>query len=66
MYTSGNISVSYMEVLLASTDFGDFVNRITMLTMVIKQDKRLIETMTENLLVLICILRLQQELLEIN
>jgi murein DD-endopeptidase MepM/ murein hydrolase activator NlpD len=47
MYTSGNVSVSYMEVLLASTDFNDFINRITMVTMVIKQDEQNIATMTE-------------------
>jgi murein DD-endopeptidase MepM/ murein hydrolase activator NlpD len=47
MYSSGNISVSYMEVLLASTDFSDFINRITMLTMIIRQDKQTIDTMTE-------------------
>jgi murein DD-endopeptidase MepM/ murein hydrolase activator NlpD len=47
MYTSGDLSVSYMEVLFASTDFNDFINRITMLTMVIKQDERNIAAMTE-------------------
>lgn len=47
MYASGNVSVSYIEVLLASIDFGDFINRITMLSMVIKQDERMIATMAE-------------------
>lgn len=48
MYTSGNLSVSFIEVLLGSTDFGDFINRVSMLTMVIKSDKQLIEVMSQD------------------
>lgn len=48
MYTSGNISVSFMDVLLGSTDFSDFINRASMLTLVIKQDKQIIESMGQD------------------
>lgn len=48
MYANDNTSLSFIEVLLGSTDFDDFINRIGMLTLIIKQDKQMIDTMTED------------------
>ncbi|MFC5448536.1 murein hydrolase activator EnvC family protein [Paenibacillus aestuarii] len=48
IYTSESTTVSIMEVLLGSADFGDFINRISMLTMIFKQDKQVIDTMTDD------------------
>ncbi|MTI85794.1 MAG: peptidase M23 [Firmicutes bacterium] len=45
MYESG--PVSYMEVLLASEDFSDFVNRYEMLKWVVAQDSELIKECQE-------------------
>ena len=45
MYANGN--VSYLDVILSSTDFSDFISRITILTMVIKKDEGLLEAMTK-------------------
>jgi murein DD-endopeptidase MepM/ murein hydrolase activator NlpD len=44
MYTSGNISISYMDVLLGSSNFSDFINRMSMLIMLLSEDKQIIET----------------------
>ena len=44
MYTSGNILASYMDVLLGSSNFSDFMNRMNMLIMVLGHDKQIIET----------------------
>lgn len=44
MYTSGNISISYMDVLLGSSSFSDFINRMSMLIMLLSEDKQIIET----------------------
>ncbi|MBP1964143.1 murein hydrolase activator EnvC family protein [Paenibacillus aceris] len=44
LYTSGNISIPYMDVLLGSSSFSDFINRMSMLIMVLGQDKQIIDT----------------------
>lgn len=44
MYTSGNISISYLDVLLGSSNFSDFINRMSMLIMLLSQDNQIIET----------------------
>lgn len=41
MYERG--SVSYLEVLLGSTDFSDFLNRFNALQTIFEQDKRILE-----------------------
>ncbi|MCL6639509.1 MAG: peptidoglycan DD-metalloendopeptidase family protein [Firmicutes bacterium] len=41
MYEAGN--VSYMEVLFASRDFSDFINRFELLKMIVKQDAETVE-----------------------
>ena len=41
MYEAGN--VSYMEVLFASRDFNDFINRFELLKLVLKQDSEAVE-----------------------
>ena len=41
MYEAGN--VSYMEVLFASRDFNDFINRFELLKMVVEQDAETVE-----------------------
>ncbi|MBO8164343.1 MAG: peptidoglycan DD-metalloendopeptidase family protein [Brevibacillus sp.] len=41
MYERG--SVSYLEVLLGSTDFSDFLNRFSALQTIFEQDKRILE-----------------------
>ncbi|NQX66113.1 peptidoglycan DD-metalloendopeptidase family protein [Paenibacillus alba] len=48
IYTSGNISASYMDVLLGSSSFSDFINRINMLIMVLGQDKQIIDAKTDD------------------
>jgi len=48
MYTSESTTVSVMQVLLGSADFADFINRISMLTLIFKQDKQIIDTMTDD------------------
>ncbi|OPH57827.1 hypothetical protein BC351_04845 [Paenibacillus ferrarius] len=48
IYTSGNISASYMDVLLGSSSFSDFINRINMLIMVLSQDKQIIDAKTDD------------------
>ncbi|WP_018131116.1 murein hydrolase activator EnvC family protein [Effusibacillus pohliae] len=42
VYEEGD--VSYLEVLFASTDFSDFIDRISTLSLVVNQDKRLVES----------------------
>ncbi|MDR6880938.1 peptidoglycan DD-metalloendopeptidase family protein [Bacillus sp. 3255] len=44
LYTSGNLSISYMDVLLGSSSFSDFMNRMQMLMLLLSQDKQIIET----------------------
>lgn len=44
MYTSGNISISYIDVLLGSANFSDFINRMSMLIMLLSEDKQIIDT----------------------
>ncbi|BCJ87169.1 murein hydrolase activator EnvC family protein [Effusibacillus dendaii] len=41
LYEDGN--VSYLEVLFQSTDFSDFIGRVSTLTLVVNQDKVLME-----------------------
>ncbi|NOV04342.1 murein hydrolase activator EnvC family protein [Paenibacillus planticolens] len=48
MYTSGNMSASYMDVLFGSSSFSDFINRISMLIMILGQDKQIIDTKTDD------------------
>ncbi|MEC0229911.1 murein hydrolase activator EnvC family protein [Paenibacillus alba] len=48
IYTSGNISASYMDVLLGSSSFSDFINRINMLIMILGQDKQIIDAKTDD------------------
>jgi len=45
MYISGN--VQYMEVLLASTDFGEFLNRYEMLKRVVDRDVTVVKEVEE-------------------
>lgn len=45
MYEDGD--VSYLEVLFNSTDFSDFIDRINTLSLVVNQDKRLVEGIKE-------------------
>lgn len=45
MYEDGD--VSYLEVLFASTDFSDFIDRMSTLSLVVNQDKRLVEGIKE-------------------
>jgi len=45
MYISGN--VQYMEVLLASTDFGEFINRYEMLKRVVDRDVSVVKEVEE-------------------
>lgn len=42
MYENGD--VSYLSVLMNSTDFNDFVDRLNLLTLIVKQDKELLTT----------------------
>ncbi|UJF35750.1 murein hydrolase activator EnvC family protein [Paenibacillus hexagrammi] len=48
MYTEEAASVSFLEVLLGSANFGDFINRLGMLTMIFRQDKQMIDTLAED------------------
>lgn len=45
MYTSGGLG--YVEVLLASKDFGDFVNRAEMLKRIISHDSEIVKRVAE-------------------
>lgn len=45
MYEDGD--VSYLQVLMASTDFSDFLDRLDTLTIIVKQDKQLILTIKQ-------------------
>lgn len=45
MYINGNMG--YIEVLLGSQDFGDFLSRLDMIQYIIKQDKELLGYMKE-------------------
>ncbi|GAX88767.1 murein hydrolase activator EnvC family protein [Effusibacillus lacus] len=45
MYEDGD--VSYLEVLFQSTDFSDFIDRMSTLSLVVNQDKRLVEGIKE-------------------
>lgn len=42
MYENGD--VSYLDVLMNSTDFSDFVDRLNLLSLIVKQDKDLLVT----------------------
>jgi murein DD-endopeptidase MepM/ murein hydrolase activator NlpD len=46
MYEGGD--VSFWEVLMESTDFSDFVDRFSMLTMIAQQDKKLVDELKAN------------------
>lgn len=45
MYEDGN--VSYLDVLFQSTDFSDFIDRMSTLSLVVNQDKKLVESIKE-------------------
>ena len=42
MYTNG--TVSYLEVLLQSTSFADFIERYNVLKLLVSQDKEILES----------------------
>lgn len=46
MYESGG-EISYLEVLLGSSSFGDFLNRLEFLSLIVQQDQRIIESFIE-------------------
>ncbi|OME78699.1 hypothetical protein BK120_23470 [Paenibacillus sp. FSL A5-0031] len=51
MYTNG--FVSYMDVLLNSTSFFDFISRVDSIKMIIEQDKNMIESIRDDELTII-------------
>ncbi|WP_368503299.1 murein hydrolase activator EnvC [Alkalihalophilus sp. As8PL] len=51
MYQSGG-SIDYLEVILGSKDFGDFLDRISALTVIAQQDRSILEAHMEDHLAL--------------